>query len=314
MKEDERFNHAAGMLGNRVRQALLDVPGRMKAGVSEIRLRTEKPLGVICSPRVVFVEERGGVSLHPTPKSFVLTKADMQESFISLCGWAVHSHQKEMVNGYISVRGGHRAGIAATAVVENGKMVAVRDITSINLRIAREIYGASDRLIRSYLWDKLCGILLIGAPASGKTTLLRDIVRQLSSGKTGSYIKICVVDESGEIGASAGGVVQNELGPCCDLLSGYPKAKGLEIAIRYLSPQLIVCDEICTVEEIDAVAMATNSGAAVITSIHAASFEEFMRKPQAKKLIATGAFEYLMLLEGANNPCQISQVKRIGEL
>lgn len=123
-------------------------------------------------------------------------------------------------------------------------MTAVREITSVNLRIAREIYGAADPLIRGYLADRLRGILLVGAPASGKTTLLRDLARQLADGAVGRYVKVCVVDESGEIGAASGGGIQNDLGVCSDLLSGYPKDRGLQIALRYLSPEVIICDEV----------------------------------------------------------------------
>ncbi|MEM1483826.1 ATPase, T2SS/T4P/T4SS family [Oscillospiraceae bacterium PP1C4] len=314
MEEDEKYNSAVDTLSERVRRILLRVPQNIKASTTEIRLRAGKPLGIISSSRVLFVDHDGGVTMQPTQQAFTMTKTDMQDCFVSICGWAVHSHQREMTDGYISVRGGHRAGIAATAVMEDGKMTAVRDITSINLRVAREIFGSANQLIHRYLTDRLRGLLLIGAPASGKTTLLRDLARQLSSGQTGRYIKICVVDESGEIGAASGGLIQNDLGLCCDLLSGYSKAKGLQIAIRYLSPQLIICDEICTESEIDAIEMAANSGVAVVTSIHAGSFDEFSRKPQAKRLLQTGAFEYLVLLEGAERPSQISEVKRTGEL
>ena len=311
MKEDERYLSAAATLGERVRRVLSRVPAQIAAEVTEIRLRTGKPLGLMASATVLFVDENGGVSDRPALNAFLLTKADMQDSFVTLCGWAVHSHQRELCDGYLSVRGGHRAGIAATAVAEEGKVTAVRDITSINLRVAREIYGAADPLVRGCFWDRPCGVLIVGPPASGKTTLLRDTARQLSSGSPGGYLKVCVVDESGEIGAASGGVVQSELGPCCDLLSGYPKAKGLQIAVRYLSPQVIVCDEICTDGEVEAVAAAANSGVAVVTSLHAADYEEFLRKPQARRLLETGAFQKLVLLEGAESPSKIREIREV---
>ena len=125
-------------------------------------------------------------------------------------------------DGYIAVRGGHRGGVAATAVVEDGLVASLRDITSINLRIAREIFGCADQLIRGYFMDRPCGLLLAGAPASGKTTLLRDLARQLSSGTPGVYRKVCVVDESGEIGASSGGLIQN----CLLYTSRIPARRG----------------------------------------------------------------------------------------
>lgn len=154
MKEDERYLSAAATLGERVRRVLSRVPAQIAAEVTEIRLRTGKPLGLMASAKVLFVDENGGVSDRPALNAFLLTKADMQDSFVTLCGWAVHSHQRELCDGYLSVRGGHRAGIAATAVAEEGKVTAVRDITSINLRVAREIYGAADPLVRGCFWDR----------------------------------------------------------------------------------------------------------------------------------------------------------------
>lgn len=314
MNGDEKFIDAISSLNENVKQALLKIPISIQAQTNEVRLRLERPLGLVGLSGMLFVDKNGNVSLSPTSDAYIVSKTDMQDCLFSLCGWAVHSHQQEMINGYISVRGGHRAGVAATAIVEDGKVTAIRDVTSINLRVAREIFGAANPLMSRCLADRLQGILLIGAPASGKTTMLRDLARQLASGTSGILYKVCVVDESGELGGYSSGVIRNHLGDCCDLLCGFPKAKGLEAAIRYLSPQVIICDEICNPSEIEAVAAAVNSGAVVVTSIHAASFEEFMRKPQAKRLLQTGAFEQFVLLEGAHQPSQIRMIKQASEL
>ena len=106
------------------------------------------------------MDERGGVFSQPPADGFRIRRQDLQDCLVSLCGWAVHSHQREMASGYISVKGGHRAGVAATAVVEEGKLTAVRDVTSINLRVAREIFGAADPIIKKGLADPFGGILL----------------------------------------------------------------------------------------------------------------------------------------------------------
>lgn len=315
MNDQNRFHAAADMLTEHIRMRLLKIPEGIKAKATEIRLRVGRPISIVCISDSYFLGVNGEALKNAGHGAYILTKPDMHACFVSICGWAVHSHQNEMANGYISVKGGHRAGIAATAVLDdNGKVTAVRDITSINLRIAREIIGSAKQLVKEHLSDKLRGLLIIGPPSSGKTTLLRDMARQLSVGENERYLKVCVVDESGEIGASFGGELQNDIGVCSDLLTGYPKAKGLEIAVRYLSPQVIICDEICSQPEVAAVELAANSGVAVITSMHAADFSEFMRKPQAGRLLEIGVFERVVLLCGADKPSMIKEVKRVGDL
>ena len=138
---------AAGALSDRITYILSRIPLDTQEKISEVRLRIGGPLSVVCGTRSLFVDERGGVSGHPTSGSGMIDRRDMQDCFIGLCGFAVHSHQKELTSGYISIKGGHRAGICATAVVENDRLSTVRDITSINLRIAREIRGAADGLV-----------------------------------------------------------------------------------------------------------------------------------------------------------------------
>ena len=148
MRDDERYLAAIQTLGEHVRRVLARVSGDVQRETTEIRLRVGRPLGLITPARILFVDENGGIAPRPVLNAFIVTKADMQDCFVSLCGWAVHSHQREMADGYIAVRGGHRAGVAATAVVEDGLVASVRDITSINLRIAGEIFGCGVQLIR----------------------------------------------------------------------------------------------------------------------------------------------------------------------
>lgn len=312
MDGDRKYLSAIGMLGGRMAEMLRLVPVDMQARVTEIRLREGRPVCLMAGGETHFTDPDG--QPLPSPEGALIAgRDDLRDAFVSVCGWAVHSHQKELTDGFVAVRGGHRAGIAATAVVREGKVTAVRDITSINLRVAREIYGAADPLVRQCFAEGTPGLLIVGAPASGKTTLLRDLARQLACAPCG-YKKVCIVDESGEIGGASSGAPANDLGVSSDLLFGYPKAKGLQIAVRYLSPQVMVCDEICTTEEIEAVAAAANSGVAVITSVHAASEAELLRKPQLEPLLQTGAFTYFALLAGAAHPASIARIGRADNL
>ncbi len=306
---EERFDSAIQSLPESLRGSLGLLPKLVKATATEVRLRVDQPLGLVCAGRLLFPDRRGQASNHPMKTSLILSRKDLQDSFLSLSGWAVHTHQKELAQGYLSIKGGHRAGLGATAVLEKGQVVGLRDVTSINLRIAREIKGAAGDLIQRCFQEGPCGLLLFGAPASGKTTILRDLARSLSSGEAGHYYKVCVVDESGEIGGASGGVVGCDLGPCCDLLSGYPKIQGLQTAIRYLSPQILICDEVCASQEVEALQLAANSGVSLITSIHARDFEELSRKPLYAALMETKAFSWIAELAGAEHPAQIKEIR-----
>lgn len=312
MDGDNKYLAAARMLGGRLAKPLSQAPAALQKRVTEIRLRVGRPICLMAGGETRFIGDDGRAADGPE-EALTATKQDLQDAFVSVCGWSVHTHQKELADGFIAVQGGHRAGIGATAVVQDGRVTAVRDITSINLRVAREIYGAADALIQRCFLEGTPGVLVVGAPASGKTTILRDLARQLACGPCG-YRKVCVVDESGEIGGASSGTPANDLGVSSDLLFGYPKAKGLQIAVRYLSPQVMVCDEICTEEEIAAVIAAANSGVAVVTSVHAASVEELTRKAQLRPLLRAGVFTYFALLAGADRPATIAQVGKADDL
>ncbi len=308
MNQDKKYLAAAKMLSSSLFGILEKIPPDIQGKITEIRLREGKPICLMAGEKTYFINKQGEILPEPEP-AFLLKREQLQEAFISVCGWAVHSHQKELTEGYIAVQGGHRAGVAATAVVQEGQITAVRDITSLNLRVAREIWGAADPVMQKCFSGQTPGILIAGAPARGKTTILRDLARQLASAR-GGYRKVCIIDESGEIGGAASGTPVNDLGISSDVLFGYPKGKGLQIALRYLSPQVMICDEIFAKEEIQAVKAAANSGIAVITSIHAGSRKELLRKPQLQPLLQAGAFSYFVFLEGAARPARISGIER----
>ena len=294
MEQDRCYLEAAGRLGERMRRELERLPSGEQGRVTEIRLRLGRPLCLMQGIRPLFLGQDGRPSPHPPQNGVIVGREDLRESFVSLCGWAVHSHQKELIEGYIAVKGGHRAGIAATGVVEEGRLTAVREVTSINLRIARQIPNVADRLLQECFSQGPQGVLLAGPPASGKTTLLRDLARQLADGASGRYWKVCVVDESGELGAASDGEVLHNLG--------------------YLSPQVLLCDELYRPEEVEAVEAAANSGVAVVTSIHGGTLEELLRKQQARRLLETGAFQWVALLAGADRPAQIQELRKVESL
>ena len=160
----------------------------------------------------------------------------------------------------------------------------------------------------------MCSTLIAGAPASGKTTLLKDIARCLGSGLTGSFVKLSLIDERGEIAAVYRGAPQNDVGITTDVFDGYQKGEGMLIAIRSMSPRALILDEIAGEEDAASVRQGLNAGAAVIATVHAASLDELYRKTHVRTLIAEGAFQKIVILRGADAPCEVAQIAEPKEL
>lgn len=311
----EKFNEAVEYLSAGLRYRLLQVPNEIKREVQEVRIRASKPLTLICHSGVLFVTQSGRTTYLYNEGLHMVEKGEVEESFRVICGYSIHSHKDEIINGYITLPGGHRAGLCGTATVENNKIIGVRNISSINLRIARQIKGIADQILNTFFshreWDSL---LIAGPPSSGKTTVLRDLTAQLASGQLGKYMKTTIIDERGELAAVYSGQAQNDVGVNCDILDGYPKASGIMIALRTLSPDIIVCDELGDESDIRAVEAGVNAGVKFLATIHAGCKEELMRRTQIQRLLQTGAFSQVLLLKGKENPGEMKEIYDVGEL
>jgi stage III sporulation protein AA len=311
---EKRFDSASLGVCESVRKHLSTLPSEIKNRAQEIRLRVGRPVTLCCPEGIYFLKNGGGVTRNAGPNCVITGKKEVEESFRLLCGNSIYSHDTEIRSGYVTLRGGHRAGICGTCVFQNGAVSGLRDISSINIRIAREVPGCADAILGRLKNSLNGGLLLAGPPSSGKTTILRDIARQLSSGICGSIRKVAVVDERGEIAGTYQGVPQNDVGLCCDVLDCCPKSEGILTAVRTLSPQIIICDEIGTEEEVRAVEQSLNAGVSVIASIHAGTKEELVSRRQVALLLKTGAFQNVVLLRGSGKPGEISEICMAGEL
>lgn len=298
MDNVKRFEVAAGFLPPGLRDIFMSLGDDIKNDIREIRLRSRSPVVAVTGEGSFFIAGAGRLTRFCSDIVLGADENELEETFRRLCGYSVHSYADAINRGYITVSGGSRAGVAGTAVTDGGRITAVRDISCINLRIAREIKGAADKIIGENFTGGLRSLIVAGPPASGKTTVLRDLARQLSGGRLGESYKVLVCDERGEIGAACGAAAQNDLGANCDLLTAYPKAEGVMIALRSFSPDIIICDEVASDEEVAAIETGLNSGVCFALSIHAGSKEELRRKPIARRLARTGAFDTAVLLSG----------------
>lgn len=295
MNNIKRFDTAVISLSKRLSEMFLAMDNADKNRIREIRIRNRRPVTVITDKGTEFLTSSGRITQIYSDLAVTTDENEVSDIFRRICGYSVHSFTDAINRGYITVNGGHRAGIAGTAVTENGKITAVRDICAVNLRIAREIKGSADEIMKMFFSDGLCSVIIAGPPSSGKTTVLRDLARQLSS-SAGSFRKTFICDERGEIGASFSGIEQNDIGINSDLITSYPKAEGIMIGLRSFSPDIIICDEVSTYEEVGAIVSGVNSGVCFALSIHARNETELKSKPILKELLETGEFGKVILL------------------
>lgn len=308
-EEQQNLTRAVSFLPDRLRFPLMAVREEDALQIREIRLKRLTPVMLRTDAGYQFLRYNG--VLTDCEKAGDLCRVehtDMEDALRRLCSFSIHAFQNEMKNGYITTPGGHRVGICAGATLSGqGELTAVHNVSSMSIRIAREVPGAADELLRQCYSGALKSVLIVGEPASGKTTVLRDAVKQLS-GREYGYIRVCVVDERGEIAASCDGVSRKQLGFGCDVLDGYPRADGMMIALRAMSPEIVVCDEVGTQEDAVALEQVANAGVRLLSSIHAESFAKLLRRPQFSRLMKAGAFDVAVILRGRQAPGEIAEI------
>lgn len=306
-----RFDEATASLGV-IGVSLRKLSERVRAQVQEVRLRAGRPVVLALASHDLYLTCSGTVAENLGGQVWVATRPQLEDAFRLICDSSVYAHQQEIRSGFVTLRGGHRAGLCGTAVLQGSVVTNLRDVSGINLRIAREFHGAANSLLAALgSGARVRSMILAGPPGCGKTTVLRDLARQLSNGVLGQY-RVTIVDERGEIAAICKGMPQNDIGQC-DVLDGYPKGEGILQAVRCLSPDIILCDEIGGESDAHAVAASLNAGVAVIASAHASNMDELLARPSMRTILATGAFSQAALLCGRNHPGQLKAFYREGK-
>lgn len=274
-------------LPDKIRRALENTGKRTLDGIREIRIKRNSPLCVTLKEGLFFVSPAGELCSHR--EAFRVSSDELNETVKRFCKGSVYSFESCIRSGYIPAERGVRVGVCAEARQSPSGDTCLLGIDSLCIRIPARVIGAAAPLLSLYKAKGLSGTLIFSAPGGGKTTVLRELAAELSYGALGNYLRIAVIDERCEI----------DIDGClelCDVYSGYAKARGIELAVRTMSPQAVICDEIGA-SEADALVASQTAGVPLIASVHGKSKEELITAPFVKKLLSSGAFRYLYDVE-----------------
>lgn len=269
------------ILPEKVQKAFDNLP---IAQVYELRLRADAPV-VACID---------GRNLRLPLVS--VTCEDLENIIHKAAEYAIYAVLDQMVKGFITIRGGIRIGIAGEMVVQNGKVSAVKNISSLCVRVPHEIKDCA-RIILPYVFatERPVSTLFVAPPGAGKTTILRDLARQI--GQHYAHLNTLILDERGELAACYQGQAQLDVGQNADVITGGSKNYGFENGLRSLSPDVIITDEIATAEDVAMLQRAVRSGVVIIASVHATNLEDIMAKPDIKTLVTQAVFERYVILQ-----------------
>lgn len=279
--------------------------------LQEIRLRVNVPATVLLDNREWFIDTEGRLS-DRKPEGAVNKAEELEALLKHLCQYSVYAFADEIRQGFLTVQGGHRIGLAGQVILEEDNRIRnLKYIRYINIRIAHEIRGVSDGVI-PYLYDRngqVFNTLLISPPGCGKTTMLRDIIRQVSDGTVyGRGRNVGVVDERSEIAGSYLGVAQNDVGIRTDVMDGCPKQEGMMMLIRSMAPQVLAVDELGSEGDIRALQTASRCGCKLVATIHGSSLAEVKMKKYMRNVIADGLFERYLILTRRKGQCLVEGI------
>ncbi|MFZ5592275.1 MAG: stage III sporulation protein AA [Bacillota bacterium] len=296
-----------------LRDVLRGLPLEMWQNLEEIRLRAGRPLQVRLRDRDLWLTERGE-TVDDYERAYIVEPDDVACCLQMVSGFSLYAFEEEMRSGFITIPGGHRVGLTGRTVLENQQIKTLKYITGLNIRVARQVCGAATPLLPHLLDRQHMSIyhtMLFSPPRCGKTTVLRDLVRLVSSGVPEHNLPghhVGLVDERSEIAGCYKGMPQLDVGPRTDVLDGCPKGEGMLLLLRAMSPQVLVTDEIGRRGDVAALEEVVNAGVKVIFTVHGRSLEEIMARPALQYLLGLKVIERLVQLGRSRGPGTVERV------
>ncbi len=267
--------------------------------ITEIRLRTKCKVILICGKNEMVL------NCIVTPKTIL-------DILLNVSKNSIYAIQNDINNGFVVIRGGHRIGISGEVVYVDDKIKNIKNICSLNIRVARQIYGCADLVLPKIIsGNTFLNTLIVSPPGCGKTTLIRDIIRQISNGIPSLNFKgknVALIDERGEIASVYEGIPSLDVGIRTDIMSNVNKASGMKMMIRSMAPDIIATDEIGKKEDIIAIKEAILSGVKVIFTMHGDSIKSILKNENIKELLNLNIFSKIILLSNGKIPGIIEKV------
>lgn len=303
-KSDEIVKSLCRYLPQRIWESIMKISSADMNNITEIRIRAGRPVCVTVWGESFFLETSG--KLEKSSCNCISTGfSEINDILKSLCRYSVYSYSREISEGFITVESGIRAGLSGT-VSYSDSIKTMRCINGINFRIPREIKNCGEKIYSRLLKNNPCGIIICGSVASGKTTLLRDLCRLCGN----RYI-VSLIDERGEIAGCRDGVPQNDVGINTDIFDGFERSDGITSAVRSMSPEIIFCDEISNEKDSQAIIKSAGCGVKFISTAHADSFENLIKRRYLYDIINSGVFEYAVIMSGSSEAGKIKDIRRI---
>lgn len=303
-----RRNEIVQLFPGRIRKMLED-SGLDFEYLYEIRMRIHSPLILVYQGREYFLGRKGELTKDQTA-AYLITDQDIHSVMEAASQYSMYAYEDEIRQGFLTIQGGHRVGIAGKAIMEKERVKGMKYISYINLRLSHQVKDCA-RDIMPYVTEdnRVHHTLIISPPRCGKTTLLRDVIRQISNG-WGSFpgATVGVVDERSEIGGSYLGIPQNDLGIRTDILDCCPKSDGMMMLIRSMSPEVVAVDELGNYEDIHAIEAVIHCGCKLLATVHGSSIEDIKRKPLLQRLVNERIFERYILLQKQGRAGQIRSI------
>lgn len=276
-------------------------------GIEEIRIRVGQPVEFLSAAGEYYLTIQDGTcrfveySLHRQWEDYPYraTVQDIGEMLSYISSYSLYAYQEELKQGYITIEGGHRVGLAGSVALTEGRIAGIPHVTFLNIRIAHEKKGCAKEVLPGIRnGASIYNTLILSEPGAGKTTLLRDCIRLLSEGtKELAGMKVCVVDERSELAACHLGIPQNDLGPRTDVLDGCGKPEGMQMLLRAMSPQVLAVDELGSEEDFFAVEQAVYAGSRVLGTVHAGNVQELTEKPYISRFVEQKMFQRYIVIE-----------------